>query len=157
MNNLKVLILIFISFGFVNAQTLERTVVASQGSYFNNSALEISWTLGEVITDTYLHSNIVLTQGFEQPVFMPSSDSIIVFEPTVLPNPTDGPLSFLLPKTDSYKMICYDIIGQIIFEETFTSNYINLNVSYLSNAYYVFVLTNSSEDFSYRVKILKIN
>lgn len=153
----KYLFLFLNIIGFANAQTLQMNVIASQGGYFSNNNFDFSWTLGEVIVDTYSNNTVFFTQGFEQPIFKAISDTLTVSEPTVFPNPTDGPLSFLLPKVDSYKLKCYDIIGQIIFEETFTSNYLKLNVSYLSNAYYVFLITNDSGDFSYRIKILKIN
>lgn len=144
---------------YIRAQTLDRSLVASQGGYFSNDGFDFSWSLGEVVTDTYpnLIQSVFLTQGFEQPVFKPVSDTVIVTEPTVFPNPTEGPINFLLPTVDSYHLKCYDIVGQLIFEDTVISNYIKLNVSYLSNAYYVFLITNDLGDFNYRVKILKIN
>ncbi len=140
------------------SQTMQRDVIASQGGYFSNSNFDVSWTLGEVVSDTYsANQSIFFSQGFEQPIFKINSDTIIISEPTVYPNPTEGPISFIFPAIDTYNVKCYDIIGQIIFEESITSNFLKLNVSYLSNAYYVFLIVNDTGDYTNRIKILKIN
>jgi hypothetical protein len=143
---------------FAHSQTLQREVISSQGGYYFDNNIDLSWCLGEVVTDTYTgNQSFFLTQGFEQPIFKTTSDTLLVTEPLEYPNPTDGPINFLFPNSDTYTIKCYDIIGQIIFEETFTSNYLKINVSYLSNAYYVFLIVNEKGDFIHRVKILKIN
>lgn len=155
----KYLFCLFVVSGCIKAQTTERDVIASQGGYFSNSDFDFSWTLGEIVTETYVDPSqiLFLTQGFEQPLFTPVSDTLTVTELTVFPNPTEGPISFLFPTVDTYHLTCYDIIGQLIFEDTVTSNYIKTNVSRLSNAYYIFKITNDLGNFNYRIKILKID
>ena len=49
------------------AQSIERDVVASSGDYFENANGSLSWTLGELATETYISGNAILTQGFQQP------------------------------------------------------------------------------------------
>jgi hypothetical protein len=41
-------------------------VVASSGDHFEGTNASISWTLGEIATETYSNGNIILTQGFQQ-------------------------------------------------------------------------------------------
>lgn len=49
------------------SQSIERSVVASAGDYFQAAGISLSWTLGEIATETYSNGNTILTQGFQQP------------------------------------------------------------------------------------------
>ncbi len=154
----KVLLCIFLISDSITAQTLQLNVVSSQGNYFSNNDFQLSWTLGEVVTDTYtLNQKTFLTQGFEQPIFKTASDLIPVTEPHIFPNPTSGPLTILLPTVGSYEMNCYDVLGQILFKEDFISDYLKLDITYLRDAYYFFVIKNAAGEYMYRIKIVKIN
>ena len=53
--------------GILIAQSIERDVVASSGDYFEGVDISLSWTLGEIATETYIAGNNILTQGFQQP------------------------------------------------------------------------------------------
>lgn len=50
-----------------NAQSIDRNVVASSGDYFEGPSSSISWTLGEIATETLTDGNFIITQGFHQP------------------------------------------------------------------------------------------
>jgi hypothetical protein len=50
-----------------NAQSFERKVIGSARAYATSTSGSMEWTIGEVVTETYLHSGISLTQGFHQP------------------------------------------------------------------------------------------
>ncbi len=63
--------LLFLSCAFflaatLHAQQLNPQVIASDGScYFDNEImLSLSWTLGEIVTDSYTTSGMILEQGF---------------------------------------------------------------------------------------------
>lgn len=48
------------------SQSIERDVVASSGDYFEGVDISLSWTLGEIATETYDNGSNILTQGFQQ-------------------------------------------------------------------------------------------
>ena len=50
------------------SQTLSPQVIASSGGYFEGTNASLSWTLGEPVTQTFASGNIILTQGFQQPI-----------------------------------------------------------------------------------------
>jgi hypothetical protein len=50
------------------AQSLSPTVIASSGGYFEGTNASLSWTLGELATETLDNGSNILTQGFQQPV-----------------------------------------------------------------------------------------
>ena len=59
-------ILYFAATILCTAQSIERDVVAGSGDYFEGANSSLSWTLGEIATETYTAGNIILTQGFQQ-------------------------------------------------------------------------------------------
>jgi hypothetical protein len=50
-----------------HAQSIDRQVVSSSRDYFEGPNSSISWTLGEIATETLTDGNFILTQGFHQP------------------------------------------------------------------------------------------
>lgn len=64
----QILLIVFIAGTiFCAAQSIEREVVASSGDYFENANFSLSWTIGEIATETYTGIDNILTQGFQQP------------------------------------------------------------------------------------------
>lgn len=53
---------------FLYAQSVSPEVVSSAGDYYEGANVSISWTLGEIATETYSSGDIILTQGFQQPI-----------------------------------------------------------------------------------------
>ena len=52
------------------AQSVSPEVVASAGNYFEGTGVSLSWTLGELATETFSNGSIILTQGFQQPIII---------------------------------------------------------------------------------------
>lgn len=48
-------------------QSAERQVIASTGGYAAATGLQVSYTVGETVIATGTSSNIIVTQGFQQP------------------------------------------------------------------------------------------
>ncbi|MCD4697881.1 MAG: hypothetical protein K8S16_16775 [Bacteroidales bacterium] len=68
MNTKRISILVlFLIPLFVVSQSVSPEVVSSAGDYFEGANASLSWTLGEIATETYTSGNIILTQGFQQP------------------------------------------------------------------------------------------
>ncbi len=51
----------------VNAQMLTPQVIASAGGSHATDAVQLSWTLGELVTESFTQGSTMLTQGFQQP------------------------------------------------------------------------------------------
>jgi hypothetical protein len=66
MEKLFLLLLSFLSLSLF-AQTLSPTVISSAGGYSTGTTVTLSWTLGELATETLSTGSITLTQGFQQP------------------------------------------------------------------------------------------
>ena len=80
---------------FLFSQSLERSVVSTQGSDFQNANLRVSWTLGEPVSEVISSSQNQLDQGYQQAL-----DAVIslreqgdVRNPIVFPNPFSDVIS----------------------------------------------------------------
>jgi hypothetical protein len=86
-------LLLFCSSGFfVTAQSIERSVIASDGASNTLGEITLDWTLGELATTTLVTDDVMLTQGFHQPVL--SVTKVLTYENLedfysvrVMPNP----------------------------------------------------------------------
>ncbi|NOX48048.1 MAG: hypothetical protein GXO89_13825 [Chlorobi bacterium] len=65
---IKILSIVFLASTLLsNAQSIDRQVLSSSGDYFEGPNSSISWTVGEIATETLTNGNYILTQGFQQP------------------------------------------------------------------------------------------
>ncbi len=97
-------------------QSLDRQVTASSGDYATAGNLQLSWTVGEVMVTTESSSNLVITQGFQQPDGMavgiqsPVNDLAV----SLFPNPTEGMLTLKLSSATNreVQLQWFDMLGQ---------------------------------------------
>jgi len=68
MKKFNSLILIILVPAFIMAQSVSPQVVSSAGDYFEGTNASLSWTLGEIATETFVAGDVILTQGFQQPI-----------------------------------------------------------------------------------------
>src|SRR5689334_18589577 len=92
MNKKKALIILFYSsFGFCSAQSLSHSVIGTAGDTFHSSKGFLDWSLGEVMTETYVRNGNMLTQGFHQTENKNTVTEIKNYDPeqsvVVYPNP----------------------------------------------------------------------
>ncbi len=100
MKNIFILLLIILLANYISySQTIVPEVVASSGDQYSDSINIISWTLGEILTETYTGNSQTLTQGFHQPIIEISSidDLAIIKNICIYPNPTAEQLSIECP------------------------------------------------------------
>jgi len=74
-------------------QAINPYVIASAGGYFNSSNVQLSWTLGELVTSTFNSGNFILTQGFQQNSYINISVKETENNPfklIVFPNPAEN-------------------------------------------------------------------
>jgi hypothetical protein len=90
MKQALLLTLILALLGFaLPAQDLAPEVVSSSGGYDTGAGASLSWTLGEISTETYSAGTAILTQGFHQTTLGPNAvtEREIDLELLLFPNP----------------------------------------------------------------------
>jgi hypothetical protein len=104
--------------GYLFSQSISPDVVASAGDYFSNGTVSISWTLGEVATETIGNGTYTLTQGFQQPNYDAISSVPTYFNPkfdvSLYPNPSTDYIKLTIKGNDDFELTVnlYDAIGR---------------------------------------------
>lgn len=141
----------------INAQSTSPEVLASSGEHFTGTNAQLSWSLGELITETYSIATNQLTQGFHQTNLILSSieDLTTDYSIDVYPNPTSNYISVETLKNNELMNIeIFDINGKLIYHETFTEKTI-INVKNYNNGSYFFKISNQKNQFIKTFQILK--
>jgi len=159
MKKVIIISLIFLSASFVNAQSLERTAIGSAGLAVQNGTAGLSFTTGEVATN----SANLLTQGFQQPNILNNVGTLKLSEMSkkanIFPNPTVDILNIKsnLGKaginTLSYQV--FDAYGKVVLKGEIASNGSSINVTQLATASYVLMLSRGT-DFSQTIRFSRI-
>jgi hypothetical protein len=118
MKTLFLSVIIQLAFHHLNAQSIERQVIAS-GGVSVISPLQLDYTIGELAVTPITVGNTTLTQGFQQPYFVVISGNNIFPYLVIYPNPTPGDAlaRFVLPSPAKLSISIYNAIGQLISTE----------------------------------------
>jgi hypothetical protein len=117
-------LLCFCFYGVCYSQSGSLSVVGTAGESFRSPEGSLDWTLGEIMTETYIQKDRILTQGFHQPEIktVDLEQSIIVY-----PNPVSDSLNVRLIKNGSYQVEVYTMLGNKLIDQN-----INLTLNNLS-------------------------
>lgn len=151
------LIFILARLGF--AQSVSPDVIASSGEHFTAANTQLSWTIGELMIETYTAGNNQLTQGFHQTklsaVGIEDLDESIVFN--VFPNPTTQQLNLEIGqgKVD-YTVRLFDVNGKMMYSELISNSGIkNIDVTKYGAGTYFLYLININHQPIKTIKIIK--
>ena len=114
--------LILFIFKMTPQSSSAQEVVASGGNYHETGQISISWTLGETVIETFGSSDLILTQGFQQPILTVSTfieDPGLDFQIAAFPNPTREHvnISIDLLQADDLIYQVYDMQGRFIISD----------------------------------------
>ncbi|GEM_PF-1302641 len=128
-------------------------VIASDGDYQNTAQGSLSWTLGEIVTETFSEPSGFLTQGFQQnyEALLDLSDLGPSLEFTLFPNPFHTELNLLFSKTSNeYELRVLDYQSKVIESQRLTfsagTKEYTLDLSELGAGYYLLELTIPDTD-----------
>lgn len=144
-----------------NAQSISPEVIATSGEHFQNGTSQLSWTLGEVMIDTYATGGNILTQGFHQTQLTVTSieeNNPFSLDVGVFPNPTTQFLNVNISgEHDPFVVALYDMNGRLVLENKIPKNQssVQLDLSALAMAYYTLTISESEGDYFSAHKVCK--
>ncbi len=152
----KILIIIIYWIGFSTGLWAQQ-IVASSGNTFQNGEGSISFTLGEVATDTYSREEKILTQGFHQTTITITSIEGPVYEKysiTAFPNPTSDKVNLKIDSEtiNSLNYTLYDIGGSVLLSNKIESEQTEISFTELKTAVYILKIELAGEE----IKTFKI-
>ncbi len=113
------------------AQYNTQNLVSSAGDYFEATDFSISWSLGEIATETLSNTKFLLTQGFQQsflePIRINEKQSGYENPFKVYPNPTQSKIYILILEPLGTKWIpneveIYNVQGKQILLQKLVNN-----------------------------------
>ncbi|MBC7864735.1 MAG: T9SS type A sorting domain-containing protein [Bacteroidia bacterium] len=160
MRNLFLFFSFIFSLGIFCQSTTSPEVIASSGDYNSGPSASLSWTLGEIVTETVGNGANTLTQGFQQP-FLQNTTGIINLSTqavSVFPNPVSDELFITLPKESEFSVfIIKDLSGKEIHTEKIMPGFILQKVemqNYTAGIYFIQILSSTGKSNSI-FKIIK--
>ncbi len=159
----KIFFLTLISVSILTyGQSVSPDVISSTGDYYITSKVSLSWTLGEMITETVSNSNTILTQGFQQPSYQLVSiyeHPDISFDVNIYPNPTYGSLTIDVTKNPDIqlKILIYDLQGKQLENIDLENGSKKIDISSYGSGNYLLSFVSNRGEIIRTFKILKLN
>jgi type IX secretion system substrate protein len=143
------------------SQSVSPEVTASAGDHFSGTNVQLSWTIGEIMVETYVNDMNQLTQGFHQANLIVSAveDQIEWVQINVFPNPTSNILNIEWSENEaSHTMSLYDASGKLLMSQKKSYQFMpdSLDLSAYPAGSYLLRFTNHNKNQVKTFKILKI-
>ncbi len=143
------------------AQSIEPQVIASAGEHFSNGNVQLSWTLGEVMIDTYDNGTNILTQGFHQTELTVTSieETLADVRLNMYPNPTMEFLNIELGNNGSdIELQLFDMTGKLVHSdkiEAYQTKYV-LPMEKVSTGNYLVQMQSIDGSLNTTHKVMKV-
>ena len=141
---------------------LQNDVIASSGESDTTDHVQVSWTIGEILTETYNNPGCIASQGFQQSFYTISEVPEIEklqFKVKVYPNPAVNYINVVVDSEklhDEYKIELLDISGNIIQQHlTSTNSITRISLSNNSSGLLLLKITNLKSRLHRTYKIAK--
>jgi hypothetical protein len=139
------------------SQYPNQQVVATSGDSYKNSNFQLDWSLGELQTETYYGTEIILTQGFNQADYIPISKiENSKLEPgiSIFPNPA---IDYIQVKIEDLSItnlhyFITNLLGKKLVDNNLTNSSTLINLNTYEVGTYFIIITQNNKIF----KIFKI-
>ncbi len=153
----------FLTIGtIVNAQTADQNVIGSAGGYDTTNNIKVSWTVGEVVTETATNDNNTLTQGFQQTnlTITQIKENLINtenFSINIYPNPAVHSVSMEVT-AESVKGLKYELNdnkGKLLLKGKFSDKLEKIDFTNYQPSIYYIRIYNDKGTFTDTYKVVK--
>jgi Secretion system C-terminal sorting domain len=153
---------IMLSFLFVSCLSickaqLSHYVISSAGVVMEASNLHVEFTLGETCITTLSTEEIVLTQGFHQPLETTPIDNISTSENTpfsIYPNPSAGKINIHNLPSGFNELRIYDSLGALCQNIGLQKAHEYIDLTELSSGFYLITFCNSVENVVFHQSLI---
>ena len=142
------------------AQSVSPDVTAAAGAHFAIPSVQVSWTLGEPITQTLSNTSSQFTQGFQQSdvTVVGISDFDFSYSVEAYPNPTVNVVHIKLSEhVSDGELSIIDPTGKTILERAITEQEFTLDFATYAQGTYFLNLKNESGELLHTIRLQKTN
>jgi hypothetical protein len=160
----KIIILTVVIFAFTNifGQSISPELVSSAGDNFETDSYQLSWSIGEVVTDTWTEGGTTITQGFHQNTY----ELIAIEDLTgadlridVFPNPSSDLLNIsienLIESNEFFSIKLNDLQGRNFIMKQISDSNTEIDMSDFASGVYLLNVYNSTNQSIKLFKIVK--
>jgi len=155
---MKSLILFSVFLFFVAGSATAQKVVSANGGTATAAGVEVSWTIGEPITETVTDGTTTLTQGFQQSKLTVTAINDIQIsgvEIKVYPNPTSDYVTVHFSKAMEKPIyLLFDLSGRLIEQKNIETTDAKIDMTGYAGGSYILKL-NSGQQPLQSFKIIK--
>ena len=136
-------------------------VIPASACYFKTPSLSVSWTIGEIATETYVNDNIMLTQGFNQgniTITDISEDLFAGINIIVYPNPVKDVFTIKTGPENSMQLKAelYNLSGLKLITEQISAGNTLINMERYPESEYILKILNNLQEIK-TFMIIKTN
>jgi hypothetical protein len=138
--------------------TYAQQLICTAGDVFSGTTLQIEWSLGETMIESYDARHILLTQGFHQPEATRTEkpDTLV----KIYPNPCDLEFFIDLDETESeselFSIILFDTAGRIVLAKDISTGTNEISSEDIPDGIYFLKLFDAKSNLLKSVKIIKL-
>jgi hypothetical protein len=143
-----------------HAQSVSPEVTATAGAHFAIPSIQMSWTLGEPITQSFSNSTAQFNQGFQQAFIDVTGifDYDFAYTVEAFPNPTVSTVRIKLSENVvAGKMSIIDPTGKTIYTNDITESDFLLDFAPYAQGTYLLNLIDEAGTLLHTVRLEKIN
>ena len=148
-------IALLMSSNYINAQTINRSVVSSSGGSAKLDNLNVDWTLGELAILTLRTEDLILTQGFHQPILTATTlaTELEDLNFNIYPNPTSSTIFIDQDKPITWDVSIVNQVGLLEQNHRIGSSHSTIDLSNLISGVYLIIIreANGSRHVIYRL------
>jgi len=162
MKKITIFLVAFLCIWRLNAQVLYPDVMSCFGGSAQNATVQLTWTSGEPLYETVSNNSGILTQGFNQVLYITTDIFDLSTETGYIlkayPNPTQNivNISMISDKSTKLNLKVLDLQGKTIFTLKTENNLEQIDFSNFSSGIY-FLNISDNKQIIKTFKIIKIN
>lgn len=140
-----------------STQMAAQQVISCAGNIGKSNAAQISYTIGETVTNTIVGSETILTQGFHQGIIhLTAIESIELstIEVSIFPNPATDIVHLMILNNEQGNYTCsiFDLSGRLLISKDFTDNETDISLGFLiPSTYFIKVYDKKRELKTFKI------
>ena len=159
MNKFISLFIFFYLFLFGTKLVQGQSIIASAGSFDSNGTTQLSWTLGETLTETYLNGNSILEQGFNHTFKIATAvkgETDANFSIEAFPNPVIDILNLKVTESKPVNLVLafFDLTGRELFKKPLINEVTEVPLASMAPSVYLIKIFDGSQGIK-AFKIIK--
>lgn len=140
---------------------LQNQAISTTSKTYINSKMSMDYTLGEIFTNTLVETNIIGTQGFNQPnlKFVTTTGIYEITNSTfkVYPNPFIDQFTIELPENEDFFISIYDVTGKLVHSQQIIDIQNIINLNFLAPGNYRIAYSSTNQIQIGNLSIIKTN